>query len=121
MAKESPQPAETFGATIQRLRRERGLTQRQVAAQLGIDFTYLSKLENDRGEPPSEKAVRNLAKALHVDAEELLARAGRLPTELRDRAQADVSFARLLRRLPDASDRELSEIYRRLKIESPEK
>lgn len=121
MPEESDLPVETFGETIQRLRRERGLTQRQVAAALDIDFTYLSKLENDRGEPPSEKTVRNLAEVLEVDAEELLARAGRLPSELRERAQADVSFARLLRRLPDASDGELSEIYRRLKINSPKK
>jgi transcriptional regulator with XRE-family HTH domain len=42
---------ETFGQRIKRRRRETGLTQRQVAAQLEIDFTYLSKLENDRGSP----------------------------------------------------------------------
>ena len=52
------QPEESLGQRIQRLRRHRGLSQRQVAAQLGIDFTYLSKLENDRGEPPGEDTIR---------------------------------------------------------------
>lgn len=112
---------ETFGKTIQRLRREHDLTQREAAAALEIDFTYLSKLENDRGEPPSERTVRKLAKLLDADAEELLALAGRLPTELRDRAQSDVTFARLLRRLPDVSNSELNDIYKRLKIEPPKK
>jgi transcriptional regulator with XRE-family HTH domain len=119
MATESGPVGETFGKRIQTLRRERGLTQRQVAADLGIDFTYLSKLENDRGEPPGEQTVRKLATALDTDPEELLALAGKVPSELRLRAQQDVEFARLLRRLPDASDQELRAIYRRLKISPP--
>jgi HTH-type transcriptional regulator, competence development regulator len=119
MATESGPAGETFGKRIQTLRRERGLTQRQVAADLGIDFTYLSKLENDRGEPPGEQTVRKLAMSLDTDPEELLALAGKVPSELRLRAQRDVEFARLLRRLPDVSDRELQDIYRRLKISPP--
>jgi transcriptional regulator with XRE-family HTH domain len=109
----------TFGATIQKLRRERNLTQRDVAAKLGIDFTYLSKLENDRGEPASEDLVRKLAEILDADAEDLLALAGRVPTELREMAQQDVTFARLLRQLPNASESDLKDIYKRLKIKPP--
>lgn len=67
----------SFGRTIQQLRRELGLTQRFVASQLGIDFTYLSKLENDRGEAPGEETIRGLAQILKADAEELLALAGK--------------------------------------------
>jgi HTH-type transcriptional regulator, competence development regulator len=103
---------ETFGGRIQRLRRELGLTQRDVAGKLGIDFTYLSKLENNRGEPPSEETVRKLAEVLGADAEELLALAGRVPAELRELAQNDVEFARFLRRLPNLSDKQLQALYR---------
>jgi transcriptional regulator with XRE-family HTH domain len=117
---EGPPVRESFGQRIKRKRRERGLTQRQVAARLEIDFTYLSKLENDRGEPPGEKTVRNLAVELDDDAEELLALAGKLPEQLRTRAQEDVAFARLLRRLPSLADDELRDIYRQLKINEPE-
>jgi transcriptional regulator with XRE-family HTH domain len=113
-AKSSPADGETFGHRIQRLRRELSLTQRQVAEELGLDFTYLSKLENDRGEPPGEETVRNLAAILKTDEEELLALAGKVPTELRARALRDVEFARFLRRLPNASDKELREMYKRL-------
>jgi transcriptional regulator with XRE-family HTH domain len=109
----------TFGKRIQRLRREQRLTQRDVAGRLGIDFTYLSKLENDRGEPPGEETVRKLADVLQIDVEELLALAGRVPPSLRDRAQKDVEFARFLRRLPHVPDDDLRDIYKRLKITPP--
>jgi transcriptional regulator with XRE-family HTH domain len=112
-------PAETFGKTIQRLRREKKLTQREVAAALGIDFTYLSKLENDRGEAPGEETVRNLAKVLKTDEEELMAKAGKVPATLREKAQGDVEFARFLRRLPNLPDKDLQDIYKKAKIAPP--
>jgi len=102
---------QAFGPFIQGLRREGGLTQRQLAAELDIDFTYLSKLENGRGEAPGEKTVRKLAEILRVDAEELLALAGRLPPALREKARNDVEFARFLRQLPDMTDEELRSLY----------
>jgi transcriptional regulator with XRE-family HTH domain len=111
----------TFGETIRRLRGERLLTQREVAERLGINFTYLSKLENDRGERPGEETVRKLAEILRADAEELLALAGKVSPELRDRAKRDAQFARLLRHLPNVSDDELQPIYQRLKIGRPKK
>ena len=120
MATDRPPVGETFGQRIRRRRWELSLTQRQVAAKLEIDFTYLSKVENDRGEPPGEKTVRGLAVVLQDDEEELLALAGKVPEQLRDRAQQDVAFARFLRRLPDLSEEELQAIYRRLKISRPE-
>lgn len=103
---------ESFGTRIQQLRREHGMTQRQVAAELGIDFTYLSKLENDRGEPPGEETVRRLAQLFGVDPEELLAKAGKVPSELRERAQGDLQFATLLRTLPKLSKEDLQRVYR---------
>lgn len=102
----------SFGKRIQQLRRDRKLTQRAVAQRLHIDFTYLSKLENDRGEPPGEETVRGLAKLYQVDPEELLTLAGRIPAELRRKAQGDSAFAALLRTLPKLSDEQLKRVYR---------
>lgn len=101
----------SFGGRIQQLRRDRKLTQRAVAEKLHIDFTYLSKLENGRGEPPGEETVRGLAKLYGVDVEELLALAGRVPVELRERAQEDPEFATLLRTLPNLTDQQLRRVY----------
>jgi HTH-type transcriptional regulator, competence development regulator len=116
MSADSQQPEESFGQRIQRLRRGHGLTQRQVAAQLEIDFTYLSKLENDRGEPPGEDTIRRLATLLQTDEEMLLAMAGKVPAGLRDRARNDREFARFLRRLPSIPDSKMREFYRELDI-----
>jgi HTH-type transcriptional regulator, competence development regulator len=117
MATDGDTTNETFGSRVQRLRREAKLTQRQLASELGIDFTYLSKLENDRGEAPGEETVRKIARLLHTDEEELLARAGKVPPGLRDRAQRDLEFARFLRKLPNAPDKDLQAFYKRLKID----
>lgn len=115
MAEAAPSPAEeTFGQRIQRLRRELNMTQRHVASELGLDFTYLSKLENGRGEAPGEDTVRKLAAILQTDEEELLALAGKVPAQLRERAQRDVDFARFLRRLPGATDKQLQDFYKQL-------
>jgi HTH-type transcriptional regulator, competence development regulator len=116
MPPENQPSEESFGQRIQRLRRARGLNQRQVAAALGIDFTYLSKLENNRGEPPGEDTIRGLAALLETDEETLMAMAGRVPTELRERARDDVEFARFLRRLPSVPDSKMREIYKNLEI-----
>ena len=78
-----------------------------------------SKVENERGERPGEELVRRLAELLGADPEELLALAGKVPPELRDRAQGDPEFARFLRRLPTASERELRALYRGLKMDQP--
>lgn len=119
MGTDGDAPAETFGKRIQRLRREKELTQRDVAGKLGIDFTYLSKLENDRGEAPGEDTVRNLATVLDDEEEELMALAGKVPGTLRERAQGDVEFARFLRRLPNLPDKDLQDIYKKLKMTPP--
>lgn len=116
MDPDRPTTRETFGQAIKRLRIQRGLTQRKLAEQVGIDFTYLSKVENDKGDPPAEEKVRRLAAILGCDVEDLLARALKFPPELRARASRDQRFARLLRRLPDASDGDLQEVYKQLGI-----
>lgn len=93
------------------------MTQRQAAAALGIDFTYLSKLENDRGEPPGEPLVQRMAELYDADSEELLALAGKVPAELRERASEDRQFALLLRRLPTLPADKLKEIYKSAEVE----
>jgi ribosome-binding protein aMBF1 (putative translation factor) len=37
-----------FGQQVRTLRQAKGLSQRALAPMLGIDFTYLSKIENER-------------------------------------------------------------------------
>lgn len=102
----------SFGQRVQQLRRQAGLTQRQVAEKLDIDFTYLSKVENSRGAPPGEDTITRMARLFGSDADELLALAGKVPAELRERAVEDRQFARFLRTLPQLPDDVLQKLYR---------
>ena len=59
------------------------MTLRALAEAAGVDFTYVSKIENDRVEYlPGAETIRDLARALEVDAMELLQLANKLPPEL---------------------------------------
>lgn len=108
-------PDDSFAATIRAARRTKGLTLRSVAEKVGIDFTYLSKLENKRDDAPAEETIRRLATVLELDAEDLLARAGKVSTAIRDLAASDREFATFLRRLPDLPADEREKLYRRVR------
>ncbi len=72
----------TFGQRIRTLRKDLGLSQRELAQRVGIDFTYLSKIENDRSEPPSEAVIKRLALELSADPDDLIVLAGKIPSDL---------------------------------------
>ncbi len=76
---------QTFGQLIRQARKNKGYSQRELAQLIGIDFTYLSKLENNRGDyAPKEGAIRSLALHLNLNAEELIYLAGRIPQREED-------------------------------------
>lgn len=105
---------DSFAAAIREARRSKGLTLRSLAERVGIDFTYLSKLENKRDDAPAEETIRRLATELELDVEDLLARAGKVSTAIRDLAASDREFATFLRRLPDLPAEERRKLYRRV-------
>lgn len=74
----------TFGQRFRQLRKAKGLSQRELADLVGVDFTYLSKIENDRIAPPSAKTIAALARVLDTDADELAVLAGKIPVDLVD-------------------------------------
>jgi transcriptional regulator with XRE-family HTH domain len=94
-----------FGSYIRQLRREKRLTQRELAEQLGVDFTYISKIENNKVEnPPSEDLIRKMARILETGEEALLDLAGKFDHEALRRAAANVpEIGVLLRRIQDGS------------------
>lgn len=57
---------QTFGKLIRQARHSKEYSQRELAKLIGVDYTYLSKLENDHaGYPPSEDVIESLAR--HLD------------------------------------------------------
>jgi transcriptional regulator with XRE-family HTH domain len=71
-----------FGERVRELRKAQGMSQRELADRAGIDFTYLSKIENGRMEPPSEQVIRRVAEELDADADELIVLADKFPSDL---------------------------------------
>lgn len=78
----------TFGEAITRARKDKRLSQKQVAAGTlkedgqAISAQYLNDIEHDRRNPPSEYIVRQLANALDLDLDYLLFLAGRFPADV---------------------------------------
>ena len=71
-----------FGVRLRELRTKAGLSQRELADKVGINFTYLSKIESGTMPPPSEKVIMKLAEALNADKDELITLAGRIPSDI---------------------------------------
>ncbi len=75
---------EKFGAFIRRKREEKELGLREMAKKVGISPTYLSKCERDEFPPPAEDRVRKVAEIIGCDVDDLLARAGKVSTDVSD-------------------------------------
>jgi transcriptional regulator with XRE-family HTH domain len=60
---------EPFGATIETLMAEAGVTYRELAARTGLSAGYLNHLVHGNRPVPSGEVVATLAKALGVEAE----------------------------------------------------
>ena len=69
MAKRKRFSEEAFGATVQRLMDEQGVTYRQLAAQTGLSAGYLNHLVHGNRPVPSNEVVQTLAVALEVEPE----------------------------------------------------
>ncbi len=71
-----------FGAFIRREREAKEIGLREMAKMIGVSPTYLSMVERDEVPPPAEDKVKAIAKIIECDADELLARAGRVASDL---------------------------------------
>lgn len=100
----------TVGKRIREIRKNCNLTQRELADRVGINFTYLSRIENDRlddEQTPREETLQKIARALNADPDELLLLARRIPDSYRDRI---LSRPGVFRKLLTLSDDELDNV-----------
>ena len=77
-----------FGERVRALRHAKGWTLRDLAAQVDVGFTYLSRIENERlnyGDYPSDALIHRLADVLDADEEQLLILAQRIPEPIHKR------------------------------------
>lgn len=112
----------TFGQALRELRRQGGVSQRELAQRIRVDFSYISKLENDRLPAPAADTVVAICNALGIPQEELLALIGKIPSvvekavAISPQAQGFLRAAQLMR-LTDPEWKELRASLRRLRGE----
>jgi transcriptional regulator with XRE-family HTH domain len=86
-----PAAGETIGQRLKRLRLERGLSQRELAAP-GVSYAYISRIEAGTRQP-SVKALRRLAAKLGITAEYLETGSHLGPEEERELLLSDLELA----------------------------
>jgi transcriptional regulator with XRE-family HTH domain len=86
-----------FGTLLRKLRSESGVGIKTLAPELGVNYTYLSKLENDEARP-SEELVQRVSEYFKYSSSDLLLAAGHVPPDileiLRTHPQDAVEFLR---------------------------
>ena len=72
----------TFGRILKEIRKTKAISQRDLADKIDVDFSYISKIENDRLPPPSAELIKKISAALEVSGDVLWAYSGKLDSEL---------------------------------------
>jgi len=96
----------TFGAKIRKLRKEKGLSQTELAEQVGMNSNHLSRLERGAGLPSTE-ILKRLAQTLETSVDYLLSEEATEPptAEVRIESKALAERVRLIEGL-DSEDQE---------------
>lgn len=121
--------AKKFGLYIKNIRKERGLSIRQLELYSGVSNSYLSQLENGKRGIPSPEIIRKLAKGLKAPYENLLLQAGYIDDKEKDGRQklidkiakefsnADLMF----NDLASLNEKQLEEVYDFIKYKASKK
>lgn len=89
--------ANEFGVALRDYRRNAGISQRELAARIGLDFSYISKIENGRIPAPAADTIVTICQALQIPPEELLALTGKIPTEVQQSISTSKAAQQFLR------------------------
>ena len=108
----------SFGAYVRQkrlalLQEDTSYSLRRVALAVGLEPSFLSKIERGVAPPPSELKIKALAGALGEDPDVLLALAGKISTDLHDAIRRRPQLlAELIREVRNAPDEAVSGIVR---------
>jgi transcriptional regulator with XRE-family HTH domain len=102
------------------------MTQRELADALGLDFTYVSKIEGGRVPPPAREKIERAVEVLKLSSEEqigLFVLAEKLPTDMEEWVTNRPETYRLyrsMRELPrEEQDRLLDELIEHIERKHP--
>ena len=86
---------ESFGAHIRKLRKQKGLTLKQVERLAKVSNAYLSLLERGQRRPPRPEILKRMAEVYGVSVKELMVAAGYLeegPEEKREKQRVEQTY-----------------------------
>lgn len=96
--------------------KDRAYSLRQVSLRIGIEPSYLSKVERGERAPLSEEKLMALAKELNLNSDELIAMAGGIPRDIADIIRKRPRlFSMLVKALKDSPDHVLVSIIREVR------
>ena len=93
---------EDFGSTLRRFRFRAGLSQNALAKIVGINASYINRLESGERETPTREVAAALGRSLHLgleDTDRLMFTAGHVPPSLQKLGPADSTIAAVTRLL----------------------
>jgi len=89
---------------------------RKVATRIGVQPSYLSRIERGTDIPPSEKKLMALAEDLELDKDVVLAMAGKVSSDLQEVIRKRPRlFSDLIRQLKDLPDEAILRIVREVR------
>jgi len=107
----------TFGQVLREMRRAKGVSQRELAKKVSVDFSYISKLENDRTQPPAADTIVKICNVLDVSPDELLTLTGKMPSDIKEMFNSKpeaMKFIRTAKSL-DLTEHEWKELTNKLR------
>jgi len=98
-----------FGSILRELRTQSGKGIKRLAPELGVCYSYLSKLENEEI-GPSEELIERIAEHFEYDRAKLMLSAGKVPEEIVQILQShpDEAIRMLRERFADRAKRSIS-------------
>ncbi len=86
-----------FGKILKSIRLERGIGIKKLASDIGVSYTYISKLENDKSMPSSD-FIKRIADYFNYNSDKLYVSANKLPHDveeiIRDNPEEAINYLR---------------------------
>jgi transcriptional regulator with XRE-family HTH domain len=100
-----------FGTLLKTLRKKIGISQRELSISVGIDYTYISKIENRREDPPSEDVIIKMAEILGEDPDVMLIAAKKIPNHLKNLIYKNKNVFNFLQKADNLSSQQWEAIH----------
>lgn len=89
-----------IGANIKKIRKDKGLQQKQVALEIGLDQSNYNKIENSKREP-SVEVLNKLANLFGISVDDILNPDKELPKEVTVEDKTTMEQVRLIQELDE--------------------